>query len=565
MLNNLFLFIFYYFLILIAIYGYGLAFLNLNIKKYKLDNFGFIGLAGLFILLIYSYLSNFFYAHSILHNSILIIIGLVLFTLNVVNKYHKFRDKFLFSLLIFIILIISAFIFKNHDDFTYYHFPYTYYLTQNNSYLGVGQFNHGFRTPSSIFYLNSLFFLPSAKYYLFNFTQIYIMGFANIILLQRIYESFKNYKKSTNYLNYLILLSFIFINIFFYRISEHGTDRSAQILIFIFIILILEFTFLEKNYKSNLNYVYICLGLIVSLKAFYILYFILLIPVIYKIFKKTRKFFLTIKYFFNKFSIYLSLLIILVITSYFFNTGCIVYPLSFTCFENLGWALPVSEVNRMNDWYELWSKAGANPNYRVSNPEIYIQQFNWVGHWMKDYFFNKVSDLIFGIIFLVLIFSLFFIKPNLKIKKISVDKFVLAVYLFLFVLVFEWFYNHPALRYGGYCLFALIIFIPVSIFVERYKLNYKKYYFSVVILICLSTVIFLGRNLHRINKEINIYSYKPITKTFYKLEGKNFRIKKQMDELLLNFSNCEKLSLNCDLNKKQVVRRSGKIIFLTRK
>ena len=27
----------------------------------------------------------------------------------------------------------------------------------------------------------------------------------------------------------------------------------------------------------------------------------------------------------------------------------------------------------MNNWYEQWSKAGANPNFRVENPEVYIQ------------------------------------------------------------------------------------------------------------------------------------------------------------------------------------------------
>ena len=42
----------------------------------------------------------------------------------------------------------------NNDDFSYYHFQYTYYLTQDSFSFGVGQFNHGFRTPSSIFYLN---------------------------------------------------------------------------------------------------------------------------------------------------------------------------------------------------------------------------------------------------------------------------------------------------------------------------------------------------------------------------------------------------------------------------
>ena len=35
------------------------------------------------------------------------------------------------------------------------------------SSFGLGNFNHGFRTPSSIFYLNSLFYLPVIKYYFF--------------------------------------------------------------------------------------------------------------------------------------------------------------------------------------------------------------------------------------------------------------------------------------------------------------------------------------------------------------------------------------------------------------
>ena len=73
--------------------------------------------------------------------------------------------------------------------------------------------------------------------------------------------------------------------------------------------------------------------------------------------------------FFTKdYSIYSTLLIILILLSYFVNTGCLLYPISFTCFENFAWSIPIDSVKKMNDWYELWSKSGANPNYRVSNP-----------------------------------------------------------------------------------------------------------------------------------------------------------------------------------------------------
>ena len=114
----------------------------------------------------------------------------------------------------------------------------------------------------------------------------------------------------------------------------------------------------------------------------------------------------------------------------------------------------------MNDWYELWSKAGANPNHRVSNPEEYIIGFNWVNNWMNNYFFNKVSDFILGLLFILLIFWVLFRNLKKKIVKEKLNIFVLLTYSVLILIFFEWFINHPALRYGGFCVISLIIFIP---------------------------------------------------------------------------------------------------------
>ena len=81
--------------------------------------------------------------------------------------------------------------FKTHDDFPYYHFPYTYYLNENSLIVGIGQFNHGFRTSSSLFYINSLFNLPLVKYKMYSMAAILIMGFANLILLKNIFDNLK--------------------------------------------------------------------------------------------------------------------------------------------------------------------------------------------------------------------------------------------------------------------------------------------------------------------------------------------------------------------------------------
>ena len=272
---NLLVLIFYYFLILVSILGYGLFFLKIFKRDLSSSNFGYVGLSGLYLLLIYSYVSNFITAHSELHNILLLIIGVFLFFSVIVKNYVSYRKEIFLTFLVFILISSSLFLYKNHDDFPYYHFPYTYYLTQQSFYVGIGQFNHGFRTPSSLFYLNSLFYLPFAKFHLFHFTPVYILGFANIILLKNIHHYFAYLKvktKDINITNYLSLFSLIFINIFFYRIAEHGTDRSAQILIFLLIIELLMFINLKNIKSSNLFKLYLLASLIISLKAFYILY-----------------------------------------------------------------------------------------------------------------------------------------------------------------------------------------------------------------------------------------------------------------------------------------------------
>ena len=70
-------------------------------------------------------------------------------------------------------------------------------------------------------------------------------------------------------------MSLALINIFFYRMAEHGTDRSAQIIILLIFIEIIEF--INKKYlvEDQLNKLIILITLAVSLKAFYLIYIIL--------------------------------------------------------------------------------------------------------------------------------------------------------------------------------------------------------------------------------------------------------------------------------------------------
>ena len=522
----------YYWIIIFSVIGYG-VFFDKYFLRAESRNIGFIGIYGIFSLSLISYFSSFFLPHTQIFNSVVLLLGIINFFIN-----KDIFDKNLKKLLIiFGLLIIFIFISKNHDDFPYYHFPYTHLLTEYSGMIGLGNFTHGFKTPSSIFYLSSLWNLPFVEYYLFHLSPVFFLGFSNFILFNKIEKFLKN--NDTNYILYLSLLCIIFINIFFYRLAEHGSDRSAMILIIVLVIELLHLTNKRKNILNESLFLklFILITLIISLKIFYILYVILLLPILINFINKKSSLLFFIK---HKVT-YLCLAFILILfTVSFFNTGCLIYPVKILCFEQYSWAIPLSEVELLSDWYQQWAKGGASPNHRVENPSLYIQNFNWVKNWFDVYFFNKVSDYLLGLLFLSLIvFSIFFSK---KIKKTTKPKFMF-VYLILILLTFEWFYFHPALRYGGYHLIALLIFIPLSIFLSKYIQNINFFKKKVYFLIILTIFIFFMRNINRLVNEHELYNYNILDNSYYRSEGQNFGIFNRIKNI--NECKAKPISDNC--------------------
>jgi len=543
---NIIIIYFSYIFLSFSVIGYGNLFSNLIFKK-KL-NYGFLGLLGIFILILYSYLSHFFYPHNALHNLIFMFLGFVSFFFNTKKNFFEI----LLTLLIFSILFISIIIFKTHDDFPYYHFGYSHYLTQSSLTIGIGMFNHGFRTPSAIFYLNSLFYLPLIKYYFFHLPAILILGYANIVFICNLKKNFK--KNNINLVSYFILLSILFINIFFYRIAEHGTDRSAQILLLVVVAELLAFILIGEIKNEKLSKIFLLIALIVSFKAFYVLYVVLLIPIILILKKKLeiKEFFLLLLK--NRGLQFSLLMFVLILLTNFFNTGCLIYPVNQICFSNLDWSIPNSEIIRMKEWYQQWSKAGAGPDFRVDNPEIYIQSFNWVGHWIDEYFFNKVSDFLLGIITLMLIVGLTFHTK----KKIAsrINNNILLLLLFLVMLFFEWFYNHPSLRYGGYTLIASIFFIIASIKFESFVIDKNKIKKKFIYLVAFSFLIFFCRNAVRINNEILQYNFNPLKNFSFRVTNHHYRIENGINEYIENYKNCKLRENNC---KKDMLPKIEKV------
>ena len=527
MTDHLF-FIFYIFFVIFSTIGYGYIFSYIIDRKFLDFNIGYQGLFGFFSLVLLSVVTSFLTSHGYVHNAIVHSIGVLVFIYFFLKKI-SYLDKKIFFIL-FLATIISLYIYKNHDDFSYYHLTYILNLSENKFIIGTGNFSHGFRTFSSIFYFHSLLYLPYIKFYLFHAGPFLILLFFNFILVTKFLDYLK--KKNICFSFFFILFSFTFVNVVFYRIAEHGTDRSAQILVFLIFIILFEFFESKKKFeykKNQIDIIFILLMLTSGLKALYYIYLII-IPYIFYEFILKKKYFKKLNL---RLIAVLGISFFLNISINFFNTGCLLYPASKTCFET-EWSIPKSEVKIMNTHYEWWAKAGGSPGYSHElKKEDYIKNFVWVNNWFKRHFFNKVSDTLLGIIFICLLYFFLFKYYSAKKGKFNKKFNFKLIYFLIFIFLIEWFLKHPSMRYGGYVLIALPLFIYFSNKLSTYNFNFNKAKTLSYFLIFLVFLIFTSRNILRLNKEIKFYSYNILSSPFFYVddvkseilkENKNFKL-----------------------------------------
>jgi hypothetical protein len=496
MLVETLIFLFFFLIIIISITGYGLFmgyFLQFNILNL---NIGIFGLLGIFFCTLISYCTHLFFSHGVIHNSIINLVGITLFFFFLLKNFDEYK-KGLFNLaLISIILLPGLFISKNHDDFPYYHLPYILNLVENKIQFGIGNLNIAFRTPSSLFYLQSLFYFPYIKFYLVHCIGLIVLIFINSILVDYIFN-----KKNNSFSYFIKVFSsicFLFVNIQFWRLAEFGTDRAGQLISLIVFIIIFQ---ILNNKNRNLilqdaKLLTIFLLYLVSVKSYFLSYVLLFFIIIYILFKYN----LIKKILLDARLVLLSAIFLFVFTFInLSNSGCVIYPLQLTCYDNFLWSVSKESLLELSQWYEIWAKAGAGPNFRIENPEIYIKEFNWIKGWIDRYFFKKVTDTI-GLISAISAFYFFLIRYRSKYKKNKI--IYLPIYFFALVLFLIWFFKHPDLRYGGFVLISILFFIPLSVYLSNYFIGgLKKNIITVVIFLSLFS--YAVRNIYRINQEVN--------------------------------------------------------------
>ena len=75
MISNYLIFLISYFLIILSVVGHGFLAIKFTKSSLSIEEIGFVGLVGIFFLILYSYITHFFMSHGYLHNIIFITIG----------------------------------------------------------------------------------------------------------------------------------------------------------------------------------------------------------------------------------------------------------------------------------------------------------------------------------------------------------------------------------------------------------------------------------------------------------------------------------------------------------
>lgn len=487
-ITDFFIFLIIYLLFFISSIGFGIGFLKIIKFNVTNHNISLFSLFGIIFLTFFSYLSILFTSHNSYFNILVHTFGLFIFFQNLKIINFKLID------IIFILILFSALIvFKNNEDFPYYHFQQALNFSENKFQFGLSNLEISFAHHSSLLYLNSLFYIPYYKYFFFNVPNLILYTSLCLIFFNKtIYE--KNL-----FFRFYALFTITYFLVKFDRLSEYGTDIVGQFLIILFSYHILKIILSEKKSLDKNEFIIITslICFCITIKTYFIVYLLLYALILLKINFRQIYISITENYFFSSFIILFFLLFLIL---NLFTTGCLIYPLTFLCFDNLVWAMPINEVASLKNWYEAWSKSLAGAGYRVDNYEELIHNFSWVKYWMKNYFQSKMLDNLLAFAFLTLImFFLFRSKKKIK-TKINLKNLKIFYFIIIFLFIF-WFIKHPTLRYGGYSIILVLFAVPISLFLSTRSINILNLNKKIKMLVFFGLFIFLSTNINRIYSE----------------------------------------------------------------
>ncbi len=483
-------------------FGY---FLNKFFFKNKNTNFFEYGIYGFLPIGVIALSLNFFYPLSQNLNN-LFIIPIFFFLIELFRNreiYSLIKINFLISLLV---TIFIAFDTVYRPDAGWYHLPFTKILNDFKIIFGTASLHPMFGVNSILQYISAVFnnSILNDKGVLFPNALIAIYFFS--FFISELFKKDKNFLKK--FFSFFVL-SYMFIEA--NRYSEYGNDIPG-----LFYFLYVIYLFLDIK-KYNLSYKEIEKISLFSVFAFTIktfLIFIFIIPLIFFIKNIKKKIFPLIASFFLIAWFIKNILI----------SGCLIYPVNFTCSNNLEWysSNPKFQISALNSsqFTELYIKGWYNEkniinisedNYQnnLKKKNRFLKNFNWLNkYWLSNNFKNIIKRFDY---FIILILSLIFInKLILQNKLLPRKNYLLNSEIKIILLIgligtSVFFYKFPDGRYGvSYILITLfcilINFFEKISFPDSLKRINKSLVSITLSILCL---VMITKSIVRINLNYN--------------------------------------------------------------
>jgi len=547
-------------IILSIVFCSGMVFSNLIYKKNSIEFSLFeIGLLGIFFYVFISLIIHFIFPLNQITNfitaTIIILIAIIFYKKKIIEKINQNKLVILISLIVVIIMTIK---YKPNEDYGFYHLPYIINLISEKIIFGLSNLQPQYSWNSTWLNFSSSFYLPIIK---LKGTQLSnsVLYFLTIgLLLNKILI-----KKKQNSFSFFFLISLLFYTVIkFTRISEHGFDLPANLLLllsFYYFVELFESKF--KNPEKNLILILFFSVFSITIKLNTIPIALILIIILIKLilskydFRKLLKPFLLSSLFF----------IFWIIQQYIYS-ACFVPFLEITCFKSSYWFNPdliegISSVTgAINKSY--WQYSGT-----LSEIE-YAKNFNWVSTWFnrnKIEIFENLSAIILPLLFLLL-FNIKNFKRTNQNFNFSKNKFLnYYILLFIFSGLSLWFLKSPVFRFGMPYIFTgtvFLIYLIMKLFYD--KIEFKK---GLIFLICLAFLFNITKNINRIlvlNDQKSVWP-KILDINYSTIQIGKFKINYPDSEIVSTQHNlCWSIPFLCDINKGKNlnIEKKGKYIFI---
>ena len=186
------------------------------------------------------------------------------------------------------------------------------------------------------------------------------------------------------------------------------------------------------------------------------------------------------------------------------TSGCIIFPIKYTCIERLPWT-NIQQIKNSQIEGQAWSKAWPDRIDKNISMEEFNKDFNWLSAWKQKHM-KYIVDILFPYILILTLITIS-IKYKNKISKSyddtgdDLNKRMRLIMLISVIGIFSFFIIFPIYRYG-YSYFITLISLIFAVLVKK-NLKSMKNIFIFKFFLIIFVLAFGGKQLQKLTTNEN--------------------------------------------------------------